>query len=55
MCTPTGLAPEVDSALRFATSPQALRALLSPHRIGKIVEGIQAQTTRWEGNFLVYL
>jgi hypothetical protein len=53
--TRRGPAPEVDSALRFATSTQALRALLSPHCIGKIVEGIHAQTIRWEGNFLVFL
>jgi hypothetical protein len=41
--------------LRFATSTQAVRALLSPDCIGKVVEGIQAQTIRWEGNFLVFL
>lgn len=55
LSTRGGHAPRVDAAFRFSTSGQALRTLLSPHAIGRIFEGLQAETMRWEGNLLLML
>jgi hypothetical protein len=40
-------------ALRFASSGAALRVLLSPHCIGRIVDGVQNGTVRLEGSLFL--
>jgi hypothetical protein len=39
--------------LRFRTSGQALRTLLSPHCIGQIVDGVQQGTIRLQGSLFL--
>jgi hypothetical protein len=45
----------VDVALRFATARDGLRALLSPHAVRHIVEGVNYGGTRMEGNTALVL
>jgi hypothetical protein len=42
-------------ALRFSTARLALVTLLSPRRVGRIVEGMNAETIRVDGNAVLVL
>lgn len=55
IATGAGRAQPPAQALRFPTSGQALRALLSARSVGRIVDGMQNGTIRVEGSlFLVF-
>jgi hypothetical protein len=53
--TRAGVAAAPDHALRFARAGDALRALLSPRTIGRIVAGTQRGSVRLDGNAAIML